>query len=410
MTQQRILSWLLAISGGLTVYGLNRHAIFYQKILEPKGWTSFIEIAAAYLVIAVTCFLLSPRRFLPFLALLGLLIAGGVGGVGAVAAVLLFLAASLALGTFLLDADHPALALTAGFSVFVSLLNLTAPLRIHTPVTWLLILLIPILVCRRGLREAIDNAMRGLAEVTAVRGVGYWGMVLLAFPLLVHLLIALKPEVSADGLAMHLTVPAYISHHHYWTYDFKNFIWAVMPLNGDFAFTIAYMLGGEFAARLLNFAAVMIIASLVYSESRRWVPPAAAAVATALFAATPLVHGVTGSLLVENIWTLLVMAAVVATVKYRESGNQRLLIAIGVFAGAAIAAKFGASVFLLPALPFLAVAARAKRARASSVFASLALLAICAAPPFVHAQLRTGNPAQGNIVLFVSFASLSHAV
>ena len=69
-----------------------------------------------------------------------------------------------------------------------------------------------------------------------------------------HYLVALKPEVSSDGLSVHLALTDYVAQHHYWPFDVKNVTWAAMPMGGDWAYTIANMLGGETAARLLNFA------------------------------------------------------------------------------------------------------------------------------------------------------------
>ena len=61
-----------------------------------------------------------------------------------------------------------------------------------------------------------------------------------------------KPEVSTDGLAMHLAIAADIANHHAFTFDFRQFIWALMPMGADYCYALAYMLGGENAARLLN--------------------------------------------------------------------------------------------------------------------------------------------------------------
>ena len=45
---------------------------------------------------------------------------------------------------------------------------------------------------------------------------------------LLHLLAALSPESSADGLAMHLVIPEWIAYHHAWSFDVERLAWAVM--------------------------------------------------------------------------------------------------------------------------------------------------------------------------------------
>ena len=127
-----------------------------------------------------------------------------------------------------------------------------------------------------------------------------------AFALLIwvvaaHWFAVLKPEASADALSIHLAVPANIAIHHAMTFEPSRFLWAVMPMGADFSYTIVYLLGGEYAARLLNFAILLMLVGLLHAGIRRWVAPAAAYLLLALFLTTPMVQLVTGSLFVENL-------------------------------------------------------------------------------------------------------------
>ena len=58
---------------------------------------------------------------------------------------------------------------------------------------------------------------------------------------LAHWLLALKPEVSSDGLAMHLAIPGMIADQGRFAFDFHQYTWSLMPMGGDFAFTAAYL-------------------------------------------------------------------------------------------------------------------------------------------------------------------------
>jgi hypothetical protein len=104
-----------------------------------------------------------------------------------------------------------------------------------------------------------------------------------------------------------------------------------MPMGGDWAFAGVYMLGGEYAARLLNLFFFLMIAGLVFEASRRWLTMAEALLLTALFATTPLIQVVTGSLLVENVWAVFVTAAVLSP-KYHDTGAGHFVL-VGVFLG-----------------------------------------------------------------------------
>ena len=125
------------------------------------------------------------------------------------------------------------------------------------------------------------------------------------FVLLLHWLAALAPEAGPDALAMHLMVPSSVARLHQWSFDVTSHLWAVAPMGADWCFTLAYMLDGEAAARLLNLVFLLAIVALLFAIIRKWLPAAPALLLVALFAATPLVQLVTGSLFVENFWALL---------------------------------------------------------------------------------------------------------
>jgi 4-amino-4-deoxy-L-arabinose transferase-like glycosyltransferase len=201
---------------------------------------------------------------------------------------------------------------------------------------------------------------------------------------MVYWLIALKPETSADALSMHLALPMSVAHDHRWMFDFRQYTWALMPSGGDSLFTAAYLLGGETAARLTNVGLLVVIVGMVYRASRQWL-------AAALFASTPLVLLVTGSLFVENVWAAMIMGAVLALIRYDENGDPSEIRTAGVLFGAAISTKVIAAVFLLPAA-FVAVWMVVKRRQLSTMAAAALLLAIFAAPPYAYAWVKARNP------------------
>ena len=217
--------------------------------------------------------------------------------------------------------------------------------------------------------------------LTAPRGFGF---ALALFFLIAYWLIALQPETGADALSMHLALPMAVAHDHRWVFDFRQNTWALMPSAGDCLFTVAYLLGGETAARLSNFGLLVLIVAMVYRASRHWLP-------AALFASTPLVFLVTGSLFVENFWAAMIAGAVLALIRYDEKGDPNELRTAGVLFGAALAAKLIAAVFLAPAA--LVAAWKALKRKQLPVLATASLLLVVfAAGPYAYAWVKAGNP------------------
>ena len=133
---------------------------------------------------------------------------------------------------------------------------------------------------------------------------------------------------------------------------------------------------------------------MLHAVLRRWVSPALAWLLAALFASTPMVQLVTGSLFVENLLTAMIFGAMVAIWSFGEPGERRFLYAAGALGGTAMAIKVrrhrvrGAGAVCrrggdAPPPP--------DRPAARWMFA-LALLVMAAAPPYAIAWFKTGNP------------------
>jgi hypothetical protein len=205
------------------------------------------------------------------------------------------------------------------------------------------------------------------------------------------------PETSADGLAMHLAIPANIAANHALTIQPGRIVWAVMPMGADLSYAIVYLMGGEYAAHLLDYALLLMLVAVLYFATRRWVCRAAACWLLALFASTPLVQLVTGSLFVENMLAVMVLGMMGALWRFGDTGEKRFLYLAAALGGTAMATKFGALAFVALAIPFFAVeAARHWKSLGPRPAAACALAAVLlvgfAAPPYAIAYARTGNP------------------
>ena len=398
-----LIALILAAGVAVEIRGFRLGNLFDAGIWEPQGMRRLVHYIRLFLAIGIPVLVLVPWCFTG--------LAVGLAGVGTVLAagplaplaVALFLISACALGSRLLgraqDDSLPgqALATLLGTSVYIFLMTFLARLPVNYPLVWVLLLAIPIAWDRAGVRRRLA-ACAGWVRQAELRS---WGeraaAALLVFVLGMHWLVALKPEVGADALAMHLAIPANIAAHHRMTYEPSRFIWSVMPMGADWIYSIVYQIGGEAASRLADFAMLLAIEAMLYGAARRWLTRSAALLVAALFATTPMVQLVTGSLFVENLLAALALAMLVAIWRLGETGDRRYLFAAALLAGGAMSTKFGALALVAVALPFAAAEAirhwRSLSPRPAATCALAVLLLVAgAAPTYAIAYAKTHNP------------------
>ncbi len=380
---RRVAAVVLALSAALAAYGFYEARLFTQTTWSPAGLRRFLIFAAATLAWSAAMFALRPRWYTP--AAIGIAAACTVLTVGALplGAALLVAFAAFVLGRMLVDDDL--VAAVAGLAILISAAGIAVHFRVNYWFVYLGALLAPMAARPRVARLCAHRAA-ALLRPREVRARSAAAALLLA--LAAEWLVALKPDTGADSLAMHLAAPALVASQHRWSFDIGHFTWAVMPMGGDWCFTIAYLLGGEFAARLLNLLLLCAIAGLIYTASR-------SALAAALFASTPLVQLNTGLLMVENVWAALLAAGAAALWRFRASGERKWLYAMAVLLGTAVSTKLGSIAFLIALAPLAVrevIRHRSKPRTLRAAAAAAALLVVLAAPPYWTAYAKTGNP------------------
>lgn len=386
----------------LEVYGIAAGRLFSQDIWWPEGVTRFLIYVKFVAVPAAVLLFFGPPIVWTIFAAIVLILTGLSTGPLALAATILFLASASALGSLLLgessyrdSLEGQLCSVLLGTGVYIFLMTLLTRLPVNYPAFWGVVLAIPAAFDFRG----IWRRLRGLftdSEALRSRSVRA-SAVLLLFVLGAHWLIVLRPESGADALSMHLAVPMNIAEYHQMTIQPDRFVWAVMPMGADWCYSIVYLLGGEFAARLLNFSMLLLLAGLLFCTLRRWTSPAAGWLMVALFTATPLVQLVTGSLFVENLLAAMILGCLTAIWHLSDTGERRFLYLAMFLGGAAISVKFGALAFVGLALPVAFYEAwRSAASRGvkfwTSCLLGLAILLAAASPAYVIAYAKTGNP------------------
>ena len=397
-----LLALLLTALVALQIYGVVANRLFTQQIWQPVGLERFLHYGGAYLAVALPVLLMVPWLFARLIAAaLVVLSALSVGVVPVVAAAWFLISASAA-GARLLGPDrdsaaHQLLNLLAGTAAYMCLMLATARLPIHYPLVWGAVLTIPVLADLRGTGRRLRFWYGLLSGAELRSGWERAAAALLVFVLVAHWLVALKPEIGTDGLAMHLSIAMNIGAHHQFTFDPARFLWAVMPMGADWVYATHYVLGGEYAAHLLNYAMLLVVAALIVSGARRWLPLPAALLLAASFAATPLVQLTTGSLFAENLLAALVVGTATAIWEFGDTERPRYLYAAALLGGAALTVKLGALAFLACALPLLAYEmVRKRRALGPRPWRVAVLLAVVFAatslPTYAIAWWKTGDP------------------
>jgi len=213
----------------------------------------------------------------------------------------------------------------------------------------------------------------------------------------VYFVVALKPEVGFDALVTHLFVPAHMSLRHRWAFDVTTYVWAVVPMLGDWIFTIGYMLGGETAARLINVGFIFVLGRLVLdcvlwaggsALGGRW--------AVLVFLSTPLTYMVGNSLFIDAIWASFVVAGTLAILRtcFSSGAPENELPISGFLLGCGLAVK-AVTFTVLPGL-LLLLAWRFqswfKDAGLRFLITGLGVFSAIGGIPYATAWWLTGNP------------------
>lgn len=386
---QRGLAWLLLLSqAALTVYALLADQLFAQPVWTPEGLHHLALYLAVFAAFSAAVLLLAARWYSALLTLVGLAYSCYFVGPRPVLAVLYLLLSAFCTGRLILrkivqpTSTTHILTLLTGFAVYLVWFLVMVRFPIHYAWFYWIALAVPVLAALRLGRFPILTAPRGPDGFAHS-----WPLALLWMPLLANWLLALKPEVSPDGLAQHLVFAAHLAVNHHWAFKVEQFTWAVSPVGAESLFGLAYILGGESAARLLNFALLAALCWMLYERLHRRVPAWIAGCLAGSLAAMSLTQMVTGSLGVENWVAAFLLGAVLLLRLHKREQHRVYARCCALLAGAACACHVSGFAFLIPFfIPF------ASMTPPGTWMPCLCLALAVAVFPYLEALLHTGNP------------------
>jgi hypothetical protein len=386
---QRSLAWLILLAtAGLTIHAFAVDRPFAQSVWTSHGLCHLAGYLAVFAGLSAAILLLQPRWYSAILAGLGIVYSCYAVGPIAVLAVFYILLSAYSAGRLILrkiprpTSTTHLLTLLTGLCAYLVWFLLTLRFPIHYPWVYGVLLAVPVwLAFRYGLFPVL------VAPTGPEERRDAWPLALLWMPLLANWLLALKPEVSEEGLARHLVFAAHLANEHFWAFDVQKFTWAVFPTGGESMFGLAYLLGGEAAARLLNFALLALMCWMLHERIHARVPGWIAALLAGGLATLPLTQMLTGSLSIEN-WVAAYMLGAVLMLRLHKKERRSIYAWVSAaLAGAACACNLAGFVFLVPF--YVAFASMTR----PSAWIPGALLALSIGLfPYLDAMLRTANP------------------
>lgn len=386
----------LVLSIGLTVWGLLHTA-----------WAGTSQVHLPFMLLSLIVIAVSGSFACTSTLLVGAAVAGVItlafGAIWPLLVTIWFALASTLLGKWFLrklgaDTDSWVFQLLVGAGLYGTAVGLLAHFPANYPGVYGAALATPFFLARKGLQQWFCVTRQWIRQSQQPEErTSRWLEISIAVVSLVHFITALMPEVGHDALAMHLFIPGHLAHRHEWGFDVHTYIWAVMPMMGDWLFSIGYMLAGETAARMINVGFIFVLCWLLRdlvmwaggnAVGTRW--------AVLLFLTTPLTFTESSSLFIESVWASFVVAGSLSVFQLLQSDNDQNthLPVAGLLLGGALAAK-AVTFTILPVLLLLLVLRYRTWIRWSLIRAlalGLVLFFAVGAIPYATAWHLTGNP------------------
>ena len=384
----------------ITIWGFVQNT---PLIVSKFEWRDLAQYAAFLVVGAFVVDQISKRSGLNIFAVgaaVACIIAVLVGAIWPLIVAVWFAVACFRLGLYVLRLLRinatkitAVTAFLTGACVYGTAVGLLAHYPVNYPGLYGIALAAPVLLGWRSILPGVHALQKHLVSPSETRLLD----LAIVFIALIHFTVAFMPEVGHDALAMHLFVPAHLASRHEWGFAAGTYVWAVMPMLGDWLFSIGYMLAGEQAARLINVGFIFVLSWLV-RDLVLWAhgSKAGARWAVLLFLTTPLTFTESSSLFIESVWASFVVAGSLFIFKILQSDDEKTdcIPLAGLLLGGALAAK-AVTFTILPVLLLVLIwryRAWAKPRLATVLALGFVLLLVIGLIPYATAWHLTGNP------------------
>lgn len=388
----------------VTAYGL-----LHRRFILDQGWNAADLERLGLFVLGIL--IVSGIVFLWFrrysravgVVLFAILLVVGAG-LRPAAAVVVVLVSALALGDLLIRRIsrfglQPLLSFSVSGVVGLAMIAGVIGILAHFPVNYLwlylVLLALPISVSLGRLNWYAICAYGWLRRGSDENANTFWAGVLLLTVLALHVVRVVQPGVDWDGLGMHEMVASTMAFHGQWNFDFQANTMALWPMAADWLLSMGWILGGEIAARLINFVTFLLVCAMLYMLIMRLSGRGAARLLVAVFASSSLAFGLTQNTFTEATLTAFALGAFAVIVIADDTLDWAVAAAAGILLGGCLLSKASAVFIVVPLAVLLALVCWRRKGplRGTALVGIAAALAIALSiSAYLYAYLRTGNP------------------
>ncbi|WP_294737472.1 hypothetical protein [uncultured Pseudomonas sp.] len=241
----------------------------------------------------------------------------------------------------------------------------------------------------RVLRELFVSGPREL------KAVGGWKVPRFFLLLSVMLLIvaSVHPGFDGDAMTMHMRIAREMQSKGMWGYDFREYVFAVMPLAPQLNFSAMFIAGNIEAVKVELVLQFLVMLALVATGGGFRLRPTGVAVASVLALVPMFVREISGLFIEVTLCGFILASAVLLTSSLRHRSIELALLAALCAAGASATKTFGlvlAPVILaVLVVNWREIGKTTDRLRLSMILLAAVVLALFF---YVVAWLKTGNP------------------
>lgn len=210
--------------------------------------------------------------------------------------------------------------------------------------------------------------------------------------LLLALIRALLPPTSFDALLYHLRLPELWLHYGTIFQPQKEAPF-FFPVLVEAIYTPAFQFGTTAAPQVIHWAFLLLLLSLVWQLSRRYLPTISAPLVLVLILSIQMIPLLAGWAYTDLFFAAFQIGVLWALLQWRDSGARGWLIVAGLFAGLTMGVKYLAAFTPLLAVGMIVILKRGQwRAMGLAILQFSLVAVVVAAPSYLRNFIATGNP------------------
>jgi len=394
----KVLYLILLISTiSLTAVGLlnlNRPIISLFNVSDFLNFVYFI--IGVFLILLLLSKILKLSHFVVFCIFILLLISF-TNNIYALIPLIYFLVSAYAVGRLInkyvnriVQLEH-IFCCVIGLGIYGVLTGLLAHFKISNEFTYWVILTIPIIWLLKF--KTLKNLVLSFDYRLKIN----YQLLIIYSIISFYVVISLMPEIGYDALAMHLLIPGHMKYRGFWGFDVDKYAFAVMPILGDWIYSLLFIIGNETTLRLFNVFLLGLLALVIRQIVLIGIKKEKYSLwAILFFLSSPLTFTETSSLFIDNTMCLFVLSSFAIALKIISSINNKPddMMLIGLLMGFSVATKSTGFLYNFCIILLLLIFSFRwfKCYSIKNVLQSFILAIVIGCIPYINAYLIAGNP------------------